>query len=372
MEDALVTARVALRSGLRRRDGRALVPIVIALLAACFLAVVVYQAMQTGPGPEPWSGQSVYDDEPESVPSGDQADSVDSARGDTKTGGTTGPVDASDAAIRAKLAGFFARMPADAMVLDTAGKLDLKRARDELEDYLETLGPEAVDTLVGVLEEETDFVNRRFLLRALGNIGTDAASNGLLAHYHRMASTGQHDSEAKHTIKAMGRVDSPHSFDQLLDLVETSGDPAHRHFVLEELGGHHMTAEAVPVYKRLMVEDTRTNVRSYAARALKRNADPKTAPDIELALKQETNRYVRQTMIGALGGIRDANSVRALEEVTQTDDDHVTRMSAVNSLKLIGGPAAESVLERVAENDANERVRADAQRALQALRDPGQ
>ena len=145
------------------------------------------------------------------------------------------------------------------------------------------------------------------------NIGSDAAANGLTDHYHKMAMLGDKDSEAKHSIRALGRVDSPHSFDLLYDLADKSGDPEHRHEFLEELGGHHMTGEAIPLYKRMMVEDGRVNVRSYAARALKRTADPATAPDIEAAIKEERSKYVRQTMIGALGGIGDPKSIPALE-----------------------------------------------------------
>lgn len=348
--------------------GRTLVPIVIAVLAASFLSIVVFQAVQRSPQDGSWSDPSAAPDHGKDATTTSHSLAGSPPDVPTATGNAAAPAAGADldAAIRAQLGAFFARMPAAVIPLNAEGRIDVHRAREELQDYLDTLGPESVDTLVAVLEEETDFSNRRFLMRTLGRIGTDTAADGLLAHYHRMA-TANVDSEAKHTIKALGLVDSPHSFEQLVHLATESGDPQHRHKVLEELGGHHMTGEAVPLYKELMVEDSRTNVRSYAARALKRTGDLRAAPDIEIALAAETNRYVRQSMIGALGGIGDANSVRALEAVANTDKDHVSRMSAVNSLRMIGGGAARTVLESIAEKDSNERVRQDAQRALTAL-----
>ncbi|MEM7165677.1 MAG: HEAT repeat domain-containing protein [Planctomycetota bacterium] len=348
-----------------RNAGRGLVPFVIAVLMAGFLAIVIYQAAQTTDTPEsPWAATT-----PNAAASTTNNTPAKPLPDNNATPAT--PVAVAGQTVRETLAAFFKRMPPDAMVLDLAGKLDLVRAREELQAYLDSLGPEEVESLIEVLGDEVDFGNRRFLMYALGRIGTDRAVDGLVGHYHKMAALGTKDSEALHTIRALGTSDTPHSFDQLMDLAVDSGDPQHRHRVLEQLGNHHLRAEGIPVYQRLLIDDGRMNVRSYAAQALKKTADATTAPSIEQALLTEKNRYVRQSMIGALGGIGDVNSIRALEEVTNTDDDHVSRMSAVNSLRMIGGPLAESVLEKVAENDANQRVREDAQRALQQLREQG-
>ena len=68
--------------------------------------------------------------------------------------------------------------------LDASTAHRVGRARDDLEALLASLGPEHVQMLAGLLKEEQDFVNRRFLLRALGRIGSDEALVALVDHYH--------------------------------------------------------------------------------------------------------------------------------------------------------------------------------------------
>ena len=80
------------------------------------------------------------------------------------------------------------------------------------------------------------------------------------------------------------------------------------------------------------------------------------------------NPYVRQSYLGALGGIRDVNSIPVVEKVLLEDENVSTRISAVRALLNIEGSAAIQVLMQARDRvDASDRVQQEIITALQKL-----
>lgn len=271
--------------------------------------------------------------------------------------------------VRATIQDYFARIP-DRATPGMSG-LAVRQALDGLRDYLATLPPDAVPLLLELIDPEVtaDFVHRRYLLYALGDIGTDEAVDGLIQHYHRMSQIDL-EHEIGHTVKALGRVDSPHSFQLLTTMIEREGRVEDRHRFLRVLGAHSMRQQALPLFTRMLGDDD-SLCRINASQGIKHSGDRSVAPTVERAIREEQCEYTKQAMIGALGGLQDVNSVSLLDEVLQTDSNLTNRLSCVDSLYRIGGPDAMSVLQRVAEQDGEERVRFDAQRKLRKLQEGG-
>lgn len=250
--------------------------------------------------------------------------------------------------------------------LDLSVAHRVARAREELEAYLEGLPPEAVPMLLGLLAEEPDFVNRRFLIRGLGKIGSAEAILGLEEHYWRMLALNK-ESEIKYTVEAMGAADNDIGFEALVRLSREEQARPHRWRFIDALGSHSRRVDAVPLFTEALQQDSFFRVRSRAALGLKQAAVVDSAPHIENALKLETNPYVRQAMIGALGGVRDIQSLTVLEEILANDSDLQSRMSAAHSIARIGGDRARAILQAVIDREDHERVRFEAQRGLDFL-----
>jgi len=244
--------------------------------------------------------------------------------------------------------------------------------RAALDALLAELGPESVDLIAELLEEDWNFLDRRALIRRLGEIGTDRAADLLVAHYQTLAEKGV-ETELNYTIQALGAVQSPHSFTLLASLIEGEGVPEHRFRFVEQLGRHRDNVQAVPIFLR--VADSQNEeyfkARSRAALALKWADDPRSAPQVERLLDSEQNKYVRQALCGTLGELGDPASVAKLATIARSDEEHQTRMSAIRALSRIGGDEARKIIEELREGDANERVRLEATRALERMDENG-
>ena len=240
--------------------------------------------------------------------------------------------------------------------------------REALDEFLAQLGPEAIPMLVALLEREPDFLNRRRLIMALGEIGSDRAADELVNHYWRLFD-GDQETELNYAIKALGLVQSPHSFGLLTGMIEDADAIPHRYRFVEQLGRHRDNVQAVPTFIRVAdsANEPYFKTRSRAALALKWANDPRSAPQVERLLGTEEDKFVRQALCGTLGDLGDTGSIPKLEHVARGDTDHQTRMSAIRALSRIGGPEARQIIEELQQSDEHERVRLEAARALQRL-----
>ncbi len=268
--------------------------------------------------------------------------------------------------VRKQIDDYFQKTQWDS-AMDNSTAHRVARARDELEAFLSTLGPEHVDLLIGLLEEEPDFVNRRFLLRALGNIGTEQALSGLLEHYW-WCQQEQKESEVKHTIDAIGSADNDFSFDLLSAYALSDDTLIHRYRFVGALAASSRSADAVGIYSQLLTDESHFRVRQRAAYGLKISGGLSEAHSIEIALQNERNPYVRQSFLGAIGGIRDVRSIPQVNRILREDEILSTRLSAVRALLRIEGAAAIEALQAARDDSSQpERVRQEAQRALVKL-----
>ena len=267
---------------------------------------------------------------------------------------------------RKKIDEYFLKTQWDA-AMDASTAHRVGRARDELEALLASLGPEHVALLIGLLEEEPDFVNRRFLLRALGRIGTDEALAGLEEHYWWCAQE-QKESEVKYTIDALAFADTDRSLEILRESSLSEDTIIHRYRFVGALAEGSRSAEAIDIYSQLLTDDSHFRVRQRAAYGMKVSGSLAEISSIENALQSEANPYVRQSILGAIGGIRDVRSIPLVNRILQQDQVLSTRISAVRTLLRIEGTAAIEALQ-AALNDASQpqRVRDEAQRALGKL-----
>ncbi|NRA76209.1 MAG: HEAT repeat domain-containing protein [Planctomycetes bacterium] len=267
---------------------------------------------------------------------------------------------------RKKIDEYFLKTQWDA-AMDASTAHRVGRARDELEALLSSLGPEHVPLLIGLLEEEPDFVNRRFLLRALGRIGSDEALAGLVEHYWWCAQE-QKESEVKYTIDALAFADTERSFEILREYALSADTITHRYRFVGALAEGSRSADAIDIYSQLLKDDSHFRVRQRAAYGLKVSGSLSQISSIENALQSEMNPYVRQSILGAIGGIRDVRSIPLVSRILEQDQVLSTRLSAIRTLLRIEGTAAIEALQ-AALNDASQpqRVRDEAQRALGEL-----
>ena len=92
------------------------------------------------------------------------------------------------------------------------------------------------------------------------------------------------------------------------------------------------------------------------------------AQTVESALLAEKNPYVRQSYLGALGGIRDVNSIPMVQKILSEDNDISTRISAVRALlRIDGANAIQALLVARNTGDSSDRVNQEIVTALQQL-----
>ena len=268
--------------------------------------------------------------------------------------------------IREQLDSLFLKTQWDqALDASTAHRVD--RARQDLESYLDSLAEEHVPLLLGLLAEEPDFINRRFLLRALGTIGSDEALAGLLDHYDWAAGNSK-ESEVKHTVAALAAADNDRSFQILSECALAEDTQTHRYRFVGALTQHSRSADAIGIYSELLTDTSHFRVRQRAAYGMKLSGGIAQAQPVESALVEERNPYVRQSILGALGGIRDVRSVPLVTRILQEDEVLATRISAVRALLRIEGDAVVDAL-KMARDDSSQpqRVREEVLRALDSL-----
>jgi HEAT repeat protein len=268
--------------------------------------------------------------------------------------------------IREQLDSLFLKTQWDqALDASTAHRVD--RARQDLESYLDSLAEEHVPLLLGLLAEEPDFINRRFLLRALGTIGSDEALAGLLDHYDWAAGNSK-ESEVKHTVAALAAADNDRSFQILSECALAEDTQTHRYRFVGALTQHSRSADAIGIYSELLTDTSHFRVRQRAAYGMKLSGGIAQAHPVESALVEERNPYVRQSILGALGGIRDVRSVPLVTRILQEDEVLATRISAVRALLRIEGDAVVDAL-KMARDDSSQpqRVREEVLRALDSL-----
>lgn len=251
--------------------------------------------------------------------------------------------------------------------LDASTAHRVARARDDLQELLDGLGPEHVPLLVGMLKEEPDFINRRFLIKALGKIGSDEALIGLIDHYHWSVDVDK-ESEVKHTIDALALANTDMSLKVLREYSMAEDAVRHRYRFVEALTRHERSEEALDIYGQLLRDPSHFRVRQRAAYGLKINGVNQHSQSLETALAEEMNPYVRQSYLGALGGIQDVNSIPVVERILIEDEDVSTRISAVRALLNIEGSAAIQALMQARDRiDPSPRVQQEIITALQKL-----
>lgn len=261
--------------------------------------------------------------------------------------------------------------------LSDEGAIDrLRRAREEFADYLSQLGPEAVPTLAAVLNAEGDFVHRRFILKALGNLGPESeqATFVLRDFFVARHSDPRNESEMWHVIDAMTSLRNQTSFDVIKDFIATpdQGVEKHRWHFVEALGEHPRRGEALDVFADRMSPEREPYqpTRNKAAQALGKIADPSTLNDLYRAAERETWFVAKQTMLGSIGKIGSPDSIpflkteyqKALAEPSGPEGcigrrGYDIRLSAARALSRIGTPEAVQILRDLREAEPDERVR---------------
>jgi HEAT repeat protein len=145
--------------------------------------------------------------------------------------------------------------------------------------------------------------------------------------------------------------------------------------------GTHADDGAVDALRTAARSDTSASVRSAAARALARAAEPATAvAELTRIANQDEDRSVRRNAVNAIGAIGDRVAFDALVGIIETPVDtteSTTRRSALATVvaqaRRRSVPASQPVLDllaRVARIDSDASVRRQAVSSLVGLRDP--
>lgn len=246
---------------------------------------------------------------------------------------------------------------------DEEAMLRLPKTREQFREFLASLGPEALPTLAAILNAESDFVNRRFLLYAIGELGpqSERATFILRDYYMARHADPRNDSEIRHVIQAMAKLQNDTSFEVLKDFIyspEPTVDP-HRRFFVQALGEHHRREEAIPVFvDRLHAErEESDHVRNMAAQALGKVRNPQTLNELYRAAENEPYFVVKQTILGSVGKIGSPESVGFLESQYRQAlapsqgpyerENFWIRLSAARALCRIGTPEAIGTLREL-------------------------
>ena len=266
--------------------------------------------------------------------------------------------------LAARIASWFEAM--DVSDHDSEKLKKIEDVRDALEAFLKTLGPEALPTLGAILKAEPDFLNRRFMLRALGDLGPKSEDTTFVLHefyLDRRSQLGSR-SETNHVIEAMGRLRNETAFTDLQSFIETPETSAYdRDKFVQALGDHPRSVEALPQFLHLGHEDQDVGTRNHAWQAVGKMG-PKGAEaigDLISAWEREPMYHVRQTILGTIGKIGDARALPFLERVARTATPSSDRLSAARAIFRIGTPQALKILRALIPDERDENVRASYQ-----------
>lgn len=239
----------------------------------------------------------------------------------------------------------------------------IEKARAELEDYLAQLGPDAIKTLATILDAERDFVDRRMLLKTIGDLGPQSAEATFVLRDFFMAryADPQNRSEMLYVVDSMAKLQNDTSYDMLVDLVDRgNSDPAlhrYRDRFIEALGDHPKREEAVPRFVDTMSNDQLEYARNKAAQALGKIASPESLPDLYNAVEKERSWFVKQTMLGSIGKIGDPQSIPFLETQARMGKESSTRLSAAGALRRMGTPESDRILKNLESSEPDPEVR---------------
>lgn len=244
--------------------------------------------------------------------------------------------------------------------------LRVAEARKELEGFLASLGPNALPTLATILNAEGDFVARRFLLVAIGNLGPESEEatwilrDFLFARYEDPANR----SEAYHIIKNMGNLRNETSFKTLNDLIGDRRFASYRHKLVVALGDHPRREEAIGTFVDSMATGNSFQTRNMAAQALGKVRSPEALSDLYHSYKRERIWYAKQTILGTIGKIGNPNSIGFLENEARGAQESGVRLSAASALRRIGTPYAWRLLAELGRSEPDAKVREHINRWL--------
>lgn len=259
-----------------------------------------------------------------------------------------------------KIAGFFDAMFA-AVQSDGDQGPRLEELREALAAYLASLGPEAIPTLSAILGSEVDFVNRRFLITALGNLGplAEEATYALLELYSKSREQYLARTEMGHVIDAMGSLKNETAYNEITKAIDDPGTQAwYRDKFIQALGDHPRAAEAVPGIVNVLETDQDPSCRNHAAQYLGKVRKPEAIDPLISAYEKEQRYFmVRQTILGSLGKIGDERPIPFLFRVATTGDPSGVRLSASRALFLIRTPKSLKTLREVLQYERDEKIR---------------
>ena len=231
--------------------------------------------------------------------------------------------------------------------------LALAGVRKALVEYLATLGPEAVPTLQAILNAEGDFVDRRKIIEALGNLGpqTEEATFVLRDFFLARSKNPENLSEMGHVIEAMGQLKNATSFDTLKGFIERPELHRYRDKFLAALGDHPRHEEAIGTFLDSLHNDPLEQVRNKAAQSLGKVASPDTLSDLYAAVDGERWWIAKQTILGTIGKIGDPSSLPFLEEKAKNSKEPAVRLSAAGAIRRIGTSSGQQILREIARTE---------------------
>lgn len=220
--------------------------------------------------------------------------------------------------------------------------------------------PESVSIRLSELLADPDPEVRRTATEALGKIGHQSASSGLLA-----ALADQDPRVRAAAALALGRVSDGKSG---AALVRKLADPSEPVRVASALALGEIDLSAAQEEQILQaLHDADASTRVAASRALLSLEAVSFSTDLESALK-DPNAQVRQGVAAVLSETGDARSLPSLLRLLQHDADAGVRAEAAFRLGKVGDVGALDVLSAVAERDSNPRVREWAHWAVRQIR----
>jgi len=236
---------------------------------------------------------------------------------------------------------------------------NLAETRESLKELLASLGPEALPTLGAILNAESDFVNRRFLLYGIGDLGpqSEEATFHLRDFFVRRHEDPQAYSESLHVIRAMSRLQNETSYSTIMSFVGRGNLHRFRPELIRSLGEHPERENAVGSMVEYMRDDAMGNVRNRAAQFLGKVGDPKTLDDLYHGIDAEPQLVVQQTMLGSIGKIGNPNSIAFLENHARRSDRKGVRLSAARAISRIGTPYAFRILKDISRSEPDPGVR---------------
>ena len=252
-----------------------------------------------------------------------------------------------DPALAAHLASVFETMDVSDHDPEKLGKL--LGAREALEKFLRNLGPEALPTLGAILGAEPDFVNRRFVLRAIGDLGPKTEDATFVLHQFYLDRRGQPGarSETNYVIEAMGRLKNDSAFSGIRSFIEAPETPNYdRDKFVQALGDHPRAIEALPQFLHEGNNNQDIGTRNHSWQAIGKQG-PKAVEALGAlisAWERETAYHVRQTILGSIGKLGDARALPALERIARTATPSSDRLSAARAIFRLGTPAALNTL----------------------------